>query len=74
MPSDEFLLSQLRSYSGQYVPISVIAGFNRVKKISKSVFHIAHALRFSEVLEVDSTGRFVRRREPYKEVREGREW
>jgi lupus La protein len=66
-PRDKFLRNKAAENDG-WVPIEVIATFNKVKQISTDVDFISKVLRTSEVLQVSEDGKRVRRLAPLPEV------
>ena len=72
LPSDKFLLAETKKNSDGWVPISIIASFARMKKLSQDVDVIIEALqsKVDGLLEVDDTKTQVRRRIPVPESRD----
>eukprot|EP01051_Picozoa_sp_SAG22_P020694 SAG22_NODE_4286_length_1317_cov_1.249589_1_plen_199_part_10 len=64
LPTDKFLLKTMKKDPDRWVDLSVIAGFNLVKKLSKSTAVIAAALQPSELLEVSDDLTRLRRTKP----------
>ncbi|KAI8824870.1 uncharacterized protein EV422DRAFT_564202 [Fimicolochytrium jonesii] len=64
LPKDKYLNEVLRLHQG-WVPISVLRSFKKLKAIQSDSVRIAIALKKSDgMLEVDGTGKKVRRRTP----------
>lgn len=59
--TDKFLIRQINASEDGFVPLSIIASFNKIKKLSEDLAVIATALRMSSVLEVAPDGSSVRR-------------
>ena len=60
LPTDEFLLKQVRSNPDGYVAVKVLAGFKKMQKLSRNLRVLAAALAASEELEVSPDGTAVR--------------
>ena len=72
LPSDKFLLAETKKNSEGWVPISTIASFARMKRLSQDCGAITEALQSKTdgLLEVDETKTQVRRRIPLPENRD----
>ncbi|KAL0051706.1 hypothetical protein WJX82_000772 [Trebouxia sp. C0006] len=68
LPTDNFLLKEVRKTPEGWVPIRLIASFKRMKSLSKDIKVIAAALETSTELVV--SGHRVRRKEPLPQVDE----
>lgn len=66
-PKDKFLRSQAAQNDQGWVPISIVATFTRMKKISEDLELIKQAVKESTVLEVSTDGANVRRTAPLPE-------
>lgn len=64
---DKFLQDELKKSQDRWFDISVIASFQRMKKISEDLAVVAAALKESTVLEVSECGKNVRRKTPLPE-------
>jgi len=64
LPTDEFLLKQIRKSHHGWVNLHVIARFARMKALTNSILGIASALRKSEALVISADGQAVRRKDP----------
>ncbi|XP_049577363.1 uncharacterized protein [Syngnathus scovelli] len=65
---DRFLRKLIDESDDGYVDLSVVAGFNRMKKLTSDTKLIARALKNSSVLEVNLEGDKVRRQLPIGDV------
>ena len=68
LPTDKHLLKHVRKDADGFVPIKLIAGFKRIRALTRDAGAVAAALRSSGELVVDAEGRRVRRRVPLAEV------
>lgn len=68
LPTDNFLLKEVRKTQEGWVPIRLIASFKRMKSLSKDIRVVAAALETSTKLVV--SGHRVRRKEPLPQVNE----
>ena len=68
LPTDEFLMKQIKRNAEGWVSIRVIADFRKIKKITKSFPTVLAALRTSTQLEISQDGHRVRRLAPLPEV------
>ncbi|GAB4813744.1 hypothetical protein N2152v2_000790 [Parachlorella kessleri] len=68
LPTDDFLIKQVRSNPEGWVPVKVVGSFNKMKKLSRKLKVVAEALRQSQQLEVSADGQRVRRRAPLPDV------
>jgi hypothetical protein len=64
LPRDSFLLGKIREDPAGFVSLSVLSTFNRVKALAETAEEIAAAIEDSEVVELDSEKKRVRRRAP----------
>ncbi|XP_038719719.1 la-related protein 6A-like isoform X2 [Tripterygium wilfordii] len=64
LPTDKYLLSFIKKNKDGFVPISVIASFRKMKKLSQDYFLITAALRESSLLVVSSDAKKVKRIHP----------
>jgi len=55
---DEYLKTQMDA--DQFVPISIIAGFNQIKKLTRDINLVTEVLRESQNVQVDMDGKKVR--------------
>eukprot|EP00818_Percolomonas_sp_WS_P003803 CAMPEP_0117447930 /NCGR_PEP_ID=MMETSP0759-20121206/7130_1 /TAXON_ID=63605 /ORGANISM="Percolomonas cosmopolitus, Strain WS" /LENGTH=441 /DNA_ID=CAMNT_0005240283 /DNA_START=39 /DNA_END=1364 /DNA_ORIENTATION=- len=67
LPNDKYLLGKVRESEKGWIPIEMLATFNRVKKLSTDVEFISKCLHSSILLELDSNGTHVRRVKPLQE-------
>ncbi|KAK5584479.1 hypothetical protein RB653_006091 [Dictyostelium firmibasis] len=66
-PRDRFLRAEAAKNVDNYIPIDVIASFNRMKTISTDLQLITDALKKSTRLQVSEDGKMVRRLDPLPE-------
>ncbi|XP_038699554.1 la-related protein 6A isoform X2 [Tripterygium wilfordii] len=64
LPTDKYLLSLIKKNKEGFVPISVIASFRKMKKLSRDYLLITAALRESSLLVVSSDAKKVKRIHP----------
>ncbi|XP_074272460.1 la-related protein 6A [Silene latifolia] len=64
LPSDKFLIKYVKKDKQGFVPISVIATFRKVKRLTKDSSVIVDALKESSQLVVSSDGKKVKRLHP----------
>ncbi|KAJ4901526.1 La-related protein 6A [Raphanus sativus] len=70
LPTDKFLLNALKKNKKGFVPISTIATFHKMKKLTRDLDLIVSALKESSFLVVSSDGKKVKRLSPLPEVRD----
>uniref|UniRef100_A0A1J3IMF8 La-related protein 6A n=1 Tax=Noccaea caerulescens TaxID=107243 RepID=A0A1J3IMF8_NOCCA len=70
LPSDKFLLNAMKKNKKGFVPISTIATFHKMKKLTRDLALIVSALKESSFLVVSSDGKKVKRLSPLPEVRD----
>uniref|UniRef100_A0A1J3FSZ6 La-related protein 6A n=1 Tax=Noccaea caerulescens TaxID=107243 RepID=A0A1J3FSZ6_NOCCA len=70
LPSDKFLLNAMKKNKKGFVPISTIASFHKMKKLTRDLALIVSALKESSFLVVSSDGKKVKRLSPLPEVRD----
>lgn len=68
LPSDKFLLKQVKKDKEGFVSISLIASFRKMKKVTKDISSIVDALKESSQLVVSSDGKKVKRRYPLPSI------
>ncbi|XLR46002.1 hypothetical protein S83_030662 [Arachis hypogaea] len=66
LPTDKYLLGFIRRNKEGFVPVSVIASFRKMKRLSRDHSVIAAALQESSVLVVSSDGKRVKRVNPFR--------
>ncbi|KAJ0986007.1 hypothetical protein J5N97_004363 [Dioscorea zingiberensis] len=64
LPTDKFLLKQMKKDKGGFVSIALIASFRKMKKLVQDLHLIEVALRTSTELVVSSDGKRVKRSKP----------
>ncbi|XP_021854634.1 la-related protein 6A isoform X1 [Spinacia oleracea] len=64
LPSDKFLLKQVKKDKEGFVSISLIGSFRKMKKLTKDSSSIVDALKESRQLILSSDGKKVKRRNP----------
>ncbi|KAL5771980.1 hypothetical protein ACOSQ2_011904 [Xanthoceras sorbifolium] len=64
LPTDKHMMNLIKKNRQGFVPISVIASFRKMKKLTRDYASIAVALRESSLLVVSSNGKKVRRLNP----------
>ncbi|KAF8065578.1 LARP6B [Scenedesmus sp. PABB004] len=62
LPTDKHLLKQIQKDPEGWVPLRMLAGFKRVKALTRELGLVADALAGSEALDLDRAGERVRRR------------
>ncbi|XP_013611802.1 PREDICTED: la-related protein 6A-like [Brassica oleracea var. oleracea] len=70
LPTDKFLLNAMKKNKKGFVPISTIATFHKMKKLTRDHAFIVSALKESSFLVVSSDEKKVKRRSPLPEVRD----
>jgi La-related protein 7 len=70
LPGDKFLLTAMKKNKKGFVPISTIATFHKMKKLTRDLALIVSALKESSFLVVSSDGKKVKRLSPLPEVRD----
>ncbi|CAH8358967.1 unnamed protein product [Eruca vesicaria subsp. sativa] len=70
LPTDKFLLNAMKKNKKGFVPISTIATFHKMKKLTRDHDLIVAALKESSFLVVSSEGNKVKRLSPLPEVRD----
>ncbi|EOA12523.1 hypothetical protein CARUB_v10026475mg [Capsella rubella] len=70
LPTDKFLLNAMKRNKKGFVPISTIATFHKMKKLTRDHGVIASALKESSFLVVSSDGKKVKRLSPLPEIRD----
>ncbi|CAF1734242.1 unnamed protein product [Brassica napus] len=70
LPTDKFLLNAMKKNKKGFVPISTIATFHKMKKLTRDHAFIVSALKDSSFLVVSSDEKKVKRRSPLPEVRD----
>ncbi|CAH2046222.1 unnamed protein product [Thlaspi arvense] len=70
LPTDKFLLNAMKKTKKGFVPISTIATFRKMKKLTLDHALIVSALKESSFLVVSSDGKKVKRLSPLPEVRD----
>ncbi|XP_024011025.1 la-related protein 6A [Eutrema salsugineum] len=70
LPTDKFLLNAMKKNKKGFVPISTIATFHKMKKLTRDHALIVSALKESSFLVVSSDGKKVKRLSPLPEVRD----
>ncbi|KAF8118583.1 hypothetical protein N665_0004s0064 [Sinapis alba] len=70
LPTDKFLLSAMKKNKKGFVPISTIATFHKMKKLTRDLALIVSALKESSFLVVSSDEKKVKRLSPLPEVRD----
>jgi len=63
-PRDKFLRAVAAQNEDGYVPIATLATFNRLKTLSQDVAQIALSVKDSQIVEVNSDGTMVKRKQP----------
>ncbi|XP_054777250.1 la-related protein 6A [Prosopis cineraria] len=66
LPADKYLIGFLRKNKEGFVPISVIASFRKMKKLSQDHSLIVAALKESSLLVVSGDGKSVKRLNPFQ--------
>ncbi|MED6147479.1 hypothetical protein PIB30_117657 [Stylosanthes scabra] len=66
LPTDKYLLGCIRRNKEGFVPVSVIASFRKMKRLSREHSVIAAALQESSLLVVSSDGKRVKRVNPFR--------
>ncbi|KAI4298261.1 hypothetical protein L6164_031839 [Bauhinia variegata] len=66
LSTDKYLMSFIRKNKQGFVPISVIASFRKMKKLTRDYSFIAAALRESSLLVVSADGKKVKRLNPFR--------
>ncbi|KAM0938613.1 putative lupus La protein [Dioscorea sansibarensis] len=64
LPTDKFLLKQMKKDKAGFVPIALIASFRKMKKLVQDLCLIKAALRTSTELVLSSDGKGVKRSKP----------
>eukprot|EP00775_Hariotina_reticulata_P003902 gene3902-4156_t len=64
LPTDKHLLKQIHKDPEGYVPLKMIAGFKRVKALTKDMAVVAEALQGSSLLALDDSKSRIRRITP----------
>ncbi|KAJ0016878.1 hypothetical protein Pint_09983 [Pistacia integerrima] len=64
LPTDKYMMSLIKKNKEGFVPISVIASFRKLKKLTQDNKSIVAALRESSLLVVSSNGKKVKRLNP----------
>ncbi|KAM7270770.1 hypothetical protein ACFE04_029984 [Oxalis oulophora] len=64
LPNDRHMMSLIKKNKEGYVPISIIASFKKMKKLSRHYPSIIAALKESSMLVLSSNGKRVKRRNP----------
>ncbi|KAL0657473.1 hypothetical protein Bca4012_078058 [Brassica carinata] len=70
LPTDKFLLNAMKKNKKGFVPISSIATFHKMKKLTRDLDLIVSALKESSFLVVSSDGKKVKRLSPLPEARD----
>ncbi|KAF8092956.1 hypothetical protein N665_0395s0019 [Sinapis alba] len=70
LPTDKFLLNAMKKNKKGFVPISTIATFHKMKKLTRDHALIVSALKESSFLVVSSDEKKVKRLSPLPEVRD----
>ena len=70
LPTDKFLLNAMKKNKKGFVPISTIATFHKMKKLTRDIALIVSALKESSFLVVSADGKKVKRLSPLPEVRD----
>ncbi|KFK43639.1 hypothetical protein AALP_AA1G152700 [Arabis alpina] len=70
LPTDKFLLNAMKKTKKGFVPISTIATFQKMKKLTRDHALIVSALKESSFLVVSQDGKKVKRLSPLPEVRD----
>ncbi|VVB08138.1 unnamed protein product [Arabis nemorensis] len=70
LPTDKFLLNAMKKTKKGFVPISTIATFHKMKKLTRDHALIVSALKESSFLVVSQDGKKVKRLSPLPEVRD----
>ncbi|KAG2302193.1 hypothetical protein Bca4012_060512 [Brassica carinata] len=70
LPNDKFLLNAMKKNKKGFVPISTIATFRKMKKLTRDHAFIVSALKESSFLVVSSDEKKVKRLSPLPEVRD----
>ncbi|CAK7350227.1 unnamed protein product [Dovyalis caffra] len=70
LPTDKYMTSLIKQNKEGFVPITVIASFRKMKKLTRDHSFIVAALRESSVLVVNSDGKKVKRLQPFAEVKD----
>lgn len=64
LPTDKYMMNLIRKNKEGFVPISVIASFRKLKRLTRNHAWIVAALRESSLLVVSSNGKKVKRLNP----------
>ncbi|OMO70284.1 hypothetical protein CCACVL1_19024 [Corchorus capsularis] len=74
LPTDKYMMSLIKKNKEGFVPISLVASFRKMKKLTRNYPSIVAALRESSLLVVNSDGKKVKRRNPlpFIEVRDSK--
>ncbi|CAH8363718.1 unnamed protein product [Eruca vesicaria subsp. sativa] len=70
LPTDKFLLNAMKKNKKGFVPISTLATFHKMKKLTRDHAFIVSALKESSFLVVSSDEKKVKRLSPLPEVRD----
>ncbi|XP_010559250.1 PREDICTED: la-related protein 6A isoform X2 [Tarenaya hassleriana] len=70
LPTDKYLLNAMKRNKEGYVPITTIATFRKMKKLTRDIALIVSALKESSLLVVSSDGKKVKRLNPLPEVKD----
>ncbi|KAK7245682.1 hypothetical protein RIF29_40531 [Crotalaria pallida] len=70
LPTDKYLLGFIKRNKEGYVPISVIASFRKMKKLTRDHSFIVAALKESSLLVVSGDGKRVKRFNPQIQLRD----
>ncbi|PIK48279.1 putative la-related protein 7 isoform X2 [Apostichopus japonicus] len=64
---DRFINQEIKKSADRYVPLDLVASFNKIRELTEDVGVIGKALQKSKLVEVSPDGTQIRRRKPLEE-------
>lgn len=63
-PTDKFLRKHAKKSDNNWIPLSVLCTYKKMKKLTRDISLMAEALKSSDVVDVNETATAIRRRHP----------